>query len=164
MKKAGLILVLFLAGCGGSLSDEQRKHMREEMELHKIVRVTEIEITEAAFTKGREIIKLLEQIKGDSTRLDSLLNSNRGAIRYVRPGASNAKALEKQLIDAYLAAGSGALQDNVQEVRNAEGGYDTLLYTKPVTTRLADGSDRLEGIWNIVLPKKPIILDIGRKK
>lgn len=164
MKISAIILFFILAGCGGSLSDEQRKQVREQMELHKIMRVTEVEITEAAFAKGRETIKIIERFKDDSIRLDSVLKINEGRIRYIQPGKSNALALEQQLIDAYLADESGALQDNVQKLRNAEGDFDSLLYTKPVITKLSDGSEQLDGVWNIWLPKKQLILDIGKKK
>jgi hypothetical protein len=164
MKIPAIILIFILAGCGGSLSDEQRKQMHKQMDLHKIMRVTEVEITEAAFAKGRETINILERFKNDPIKLDSVLKINEGRIRYIQPGKSNARALEQQLIDAYLAQESGALQDNVQKLRNAEGDFDSLLYTKPVIIKLPDGSEQLDGVWNIWLPKKQLILDIGKKK
>jgi hypothetical protein len=164
MKKPAIILLFLLTGCGGTLSDEQRKQMREQMELHKIVRVTEIEITEAAFEQGRETMKILESFNGESSKTDSFLRANKGAIHFVVPGASNARALEQQLIDAYLADESGAVQDNVQELRNGDGTYDTLLYTKPVTVKMPDGSEQLNGIWNIWIPKKQLVLEIGKRK
>jgi hypothetical protein len=164
MNKSVIILLFLIAGCGGKLSDEQRRQMREQMELHKIVRVTEIEITEAAFEKGRETMKIMDGFRGDPAKTDSFLRRNQGAIHFIVPGASNARALEQQLVDAYLADESGIDQDNVQELRNADGSYDTLLYTKPVTTKMADGSEQLNGIWNIWLSKKELVLELGRKK
>jgi len=159
-----LIVLFIFAGCGGSLSDEQRKQMKEKMEMNKIVRVTEVEITEAAFAEGREIIKAIEDFKGDSAKLDSFLRINVGRVRFIQPGRSNARALEQQLVDAYLADESGLQQDNVQKVRNDQGDFDSLLYTKPVTKKMPDGSEQLEGVWNIWLPKKELVLEIGRNR
>lgn len=158
-----LLALLVAAGCGGSLSDEQRKALREKMEENKIVRVTEGEITEAAYARGRSLVQALDSLANDPAQLQAFLNNRPEKIRYIRPDASNARALEKQLIDAYLADTSGSFQDNVQKVRNASGDFDSLLYTKPVTTRLPDGSDRLEGVWNIWLPRKMLILNMGKQ-
>lgn len=164
MKLSAVILVFILVGCGGSLSDEQRKQMREKMEMNRIVRVTDAEIMEAAFAEGRSIVAILDNLKPDAARLDSFVEINGGRIRFVEPGASNARALEQQLIEAYLADESGSMQDNVQEKRNAQGDYDSLLYTRPVTKKRSDGSEQLEGVWNIWLSKKELILGIGKNK
>lgn len=164
MKTTVLLGFLILFGCGGSLSDEQRKQMREKMEMNRIVRVTEVEITEAAFAEGRGIIKTLEGLKGDSAKLDSFLEINNGRIRFIQPGQTNARELEQQLIEAYLADESGSQQDNVQKARNHSGDFDSLLYTKPVTKKLGDGTEQLEGVWNIWLPKRELVLEIGKNK
>jgi hypothetical protein len=162
MRYRFIILSLILAGCGGTLSDEQRKKMREQMELREIRKVTDAEITEAAFAKGRQILSLLDNFQGDSTRIDSLITAENGRVRWLVPGTSNALALEQQLIDAYVAGASGGIQDNVQKIRNTEGESDSLLYTKPVVIR-ADGVERLEGVWNIWLSKKQLILSMDKK-
>jgi hypothetical protein len=158
-----IIPVLVFLGCSGSLSDEQRKRMHEQMDLHKIKRVTENEINEAAFAKGRETVKLLEAFQGDSARIDSLIKTEKGKIRWIVPGASNARELERQLMDAYINAASGSLQDNVQKIRHAEGESDSLLYTKPVVSKMTDGANKLEGVWNIWLSKKQLILSMNKK-
>ena len=163
MKFSPFILLIIIA-CGGSLSDEQRKQMRENMEMNKIMKITEVEITEAAFAEGRDIMKTLERFSSDSAKLDSFLKINEGKVRFVQPGTSNARLLEQQLVDAYIADESGSLQDNVQKVRNDDGDFDTLLYSKPVVRKLPDGSEQLEGVWNIWLPKKELVLGIGKKK
>jgi hypothetical protein len=152
-----------LGACGGSLSDEQRKKMREQMELHEIKKVTDAEITEAAFIKGRDIVKTLENFHGDSVRIDSLITSEQGKVRWLVPGKDNALEIEQQLIDAYIAAESGEQQDNVQRVRNAEGESDSILYTKPVVSKLPNGTERLEGVWNVWLSKKQLILSMDKK-
>lgn len=158
----GACLVLF--SCGGSLSDEQRKRMHEKMEANKIVRVTEVEIMEAAFAEGRETVLKLDSLSADSSALASFLNQHEGRIHFLKPGQSETHMLEKQLIDAYLNDPSGAFQDNVQELRNNQGNFDTLLYTKPVTKKLADGRDELVGVWNIWLPKKELVVGISRER
>lgn len=165
MKKLLMLIVFALMfACGGSLSDEQRKEMKEKMEENKIVRVTDVEITEAAFSTGREIVAKLDSLASDSSILNSFLKQKEGSIHFLKPGGSDRHILEKQLIDAYLADPSGAFQDNVQEVRNEDGGADTLLYTKPVTRKLADGREELLGVWNIWLSKRELVVGISKKR
>jgi hypothetical protein len=163
MKYRLVIVSVVLCACGGSLSDEQRKSMREQMELHEIKRVTDAEITEAAFAKGRELTNILFSFGKDSTRIDSLTKAEKGSIHWVVPGTSNALALEQQMIEAYIAAENGALLDDVQKIRNASGESDSILYTKPVVTKLPDGRDKLEGVWNIWLSRKQLILSMDKK-
>jgi hypothetical protein len=157
-----VIIALVFGACGGSLSDEQRQKMREQMELREIRRVTDAEITEAAFSRGRELIKTIEEMEGDSNRIASFIKAENGRIKWIEPGTSSALALEQQLIDAYIAAETGSLQDNVQKIRNTEGDSDSILYTKPVVTKLPDGADKLEGIWNIWLSRKQLILSMDK--
>lgn len=153
-----------MLACGGSLSDEQRKEMKQKMEENRIVRVTEVEITEAAFSMGRQTVAKLDSLASDSSSLESFLEKKGNRIHFLKPGGPDMHILEKQLIDAYLSDPSGAFQDNVQEVRNEDGGADTLLYTKPVTKKLADGREELLGVWNIWLSKKELVVEISRKR
>ena len=159
-----IVIVLFLFGCGGNLTDEQRRQMRENMEMNKVIRVTDLEITEGALSKGRSLIGILEGFQSDSVRVDSFLKTEDGRIRFIRPGQSDVQGLERQLLEAYAVDASGALQDNVQAKRDAKGGYDSLLYTKPVAKKVAGGSEQLVGVWSIWLPKKEVILELTRKK
>lgn len=156
-------LCLLIIACGGSLPDEQRKAMRERIEANKIVRVTDAELTEAAFEQGRNTVRMLDSIDSDSSKLKAYLSERKG-IRFVAPGSADALMLEQQLIDAYLSDPSGTFTDNVQKVRNEKGDFDTLLYTKPITKKLADGREELIGVWNIWLPKKELVLEIGRRQ
>jgi len=162
MKTATVLLALILFGCGGSLTEEQRRQMHEKMELNKIVHVTEVQIMEEAYAEGRKLMEILDSLKKDSTQLKLFLKRNEGKIHYIQPGNATARGLEQQLVDAYLADETGALQDNVQEKRNPQGGYDSLLYTKPITVEIPGGGERLEGIWNIWLSKKELVLEIGK--
>jgi hypothetical protein len=162
-KNVLLILACVCVACEGKLTDEQRKKMKEQMELHEIRRVTDTEITEAAYTRGRQIVTLIEQVWSDSARLDSLISTHGGRLRWIVPGKSNAHELEQQLVEAYLADESGGMNDNVQEIRKGMEKSDSILYTKPVVTQLPDGSERLEGIWNIWLSRKQLILAMDKK-
>ncbi len=165
MKKLFWIGLIALTACGGSLSDEQRKKMREEMELHEIKRVTEVEITEAAYAQGRAVMAALEKIGQNNASIDSLGRATGTTIKWVKVGAANALEIEQQLIDAYITgAADGTLQDNIQKIRHGDDEGDSLLYTKPVVTELPDGSVQVEGTWSILLSKKELILSMGKKK
>lgn len=155
---------MILFSCGGSLSDKQRREIREKMDMNKIVHITEAEITGAAFAKGRSIVEKLDSLKADSAVLDSFLTANRDRIHYVRPGEPNVRGLEQQLLEAYMADPTGVMEDNVQEKRDGNGDYDSLLYTEPVTKQTPDGNEALQGIWNIWLSKKELVLQIGKNK
>jgi hypothetical protein len=138
--------------------------MREKMEENKIIRVTEVEITEAAFAEGRALVHKLDSLGSDSAEVERFIKDQNAEISFLVPGETSGHLLEQQLIDAYLADPTGSFQDNVQKVRNAQGDFDTLLYTKPLTKRRSDGSDELIGVWNIRLPKKELVRAIGRTK
>src|SRR5688500_14574862 len=120
MRHLSFVLSFILLSCGGSLSDEQRKEMRQRMEENKILRVTEAEITEAAFAEGRQTVAKLDSLRTDSSMLKSFIDEHQATIRFVTPESSHSHLLEKQLIDAYLADPSGTFHDNVQKVRNSQ--------------------------------------------
>lgn len=158
MKWSPIILLLFILSCTGSLTEEQRKAVKEDMERHEIKKVSDAQLTEAAFAKGREITAQLEEAKTDSLKKDSIVTSNVGKIRWLVPGAPNAMDIEQQLIDAYIASASGGAQDNVQKIRRSDGTQsDSLLYSKPVILKQKDGTDVLSGVWNIWLSRKELI-------
>jgi len=158
-------IALLACACGGSLTDEQRKKMREEMELHKIRKITEAEITEAAYAKGRALIGILEHAENNNPKIDSLAAASGTRIRWIAPGKSTAEGVEQQLIESYIAgAESGSLQDNLQKIRNAEGETDSLLFTRPVVKNLPDGAVKVEGTWNVTMSQKQVILEMTPKK
>jgi hypothetical protein len=158
MNKVAPILMIILIGCGGSLSDDQRKRIKEDMQQHQIVKVTDAEITEAAFAKGRQIMKGLNT-KGDNAKMmDSLSKINHATIKFLVPGAANALEIENQLIEAYLASDvNGGMESNVQRL-----GADSLLYTQPLTEKMKDGAETVKGIWSIRLSKKDLILGMRK--
>jgi hypothetical protein len=150
-----IILILTL-GCGGSLNEEQRKQMREARELNSIKKVSDVEIQEAAFQLGREVMELVEAGRNE----DSLEVSRKVDIRWLEAGSTGGSEIEQQVIDAYLTSlmlGT-ELVDNVQRL-----GTDSLLYTKPVVVDLPEGAVEVKGTWNIRMSKKQVVLSIGKK-
>lgn len=149
--------MLFLSACGGSLSDEQRKRMREASEQQAIVKVTEAEILEAAFAKGRSVMSRLKDNKPDTNKVST---EEVVRIHWLVPGKAHGLEIEQQLIDAYLnSLMSGTpMQDNIQKI-----GEDSLLYTNPVVITRADSSIEIKGTWNIWMSKRDLILAMGKK-
>lgn len=130
--------------------------MREARELKSIKKVSEAEITEAAFARGREIMKDVVRFP---KAIDSLEAVHQVRISWLTPGMSGGTEVEQQLIDAYLnSILSGApVSDNVQRL-----GEDSLLYSKPVTRELPDGTVSADGVWNISLSRKQLVLGIEK--
>lgn len=158
-----LWLTLFLMACGGSLSDEQRKKLHEGMEQQKIVQVTDSEVMTAALGQGQTVFQALEKVKFNPSKVDSVAQQYKAKIRWIKPGSANAGVIEQQLIEAYISAiATGSLQENIQKIRKEEGSdYDSVVYSKPIVTPMPDGVENLEGVWNIYLSKKQVILTIG---
>ncbi len=151
-----ILLVLSLFACGGSLTDEQRKRMLEASELQAIVKVTDAEITEAAFAKGRTVMEGLTS----PSELDSLEKVAAVKIHWLEPGAAHGLEIEQQLIDAYINSviEGTSLQDNVQKI-----GTDSMLYTKAIILTRPDSSVEVKGTWNIWMSKKQLILSMNKK-
>ena len=157
MKKLLVISFMILTACGGSLSDEQRKQMREASEQEAIVKVTEAEIMDAAFTKGRSVVNRLKESNPDTSKVS---REEIVRIHWLAPGEAHSLEIEQQLIDAYLNSmlTGTPLQDNVQKI-----GEDSLLYTNPVVLTRADSSIEIKGTWNIWMSKRELILAMGKK-
>jgi hypothetical protein len=166
MKKLIILSVTILMACGGSLSEEQRKKLREGMEEQKIVKLSDAEITALSLDRGRTVFQELEQVKFEKSKIDSIAKANNVKISWIVPGTKNAKVLEQQLIEAYITAlVNGSLEENIQKIYNTETppDYDSLLYSKPVVAPMPDGVENLEGVWNIYLSRKEVILSSGKK-
>ncbi|HET9054016.1 MAG TPA: hypothetical protein VFM90_07580 [Cyclobacteriaceae bacterium] len=158
MKRTGVfLLVAIVTACGGSLSDEQRRQMREASEQQEIVKVTEVEIMEAAFAKGRSVMSRLRQDNPDTSRVST---EEAVAINWLAPGETYGLDIEQQLIEAYLNSllTGTPLQDNIQKI-----GEDSLLYTNPVVITRADSSIEIKGTWNIWISKRDLVLAMGKK-
>lgn len=159
MRKFGLVLMIVgILSCGGTLTEEQRKKMHEAAEQQAIVKISDAEIIDAAFAKGRSVL-------GDLSpkTADSLAKTQNIDIHWLAVGSKTNSAMEQQLLDAYLdayinSAISGApMRDNVQKI-----GQDSVLYTSVVVLTRPDSTIEVKGTWNIWMSKKQLIL--GMKK
>lgn len=137
--------------CGGGLTDEQRKKIKNEMETSQIKRISEAEVVEEVLAKGRGLTKLLESKLSE----DSLERAEGVRIQWLIPGTKNATDMENKLIEAYLMQLSGGTVDNVQKI-----GTDTLLYTIPIADKQADSTTVIRGIWSIYFTRKQLILGL----
>ncbi len=159
MKSGWIIVLILVSSCGGSLSEDQRKKLRENMEAGEIKKVTDAELTEAAFAYGRSIITILEakdKSLGNLNLVDSLENVYEVKIAPLVPGDSLLLEIENQIIEAYTSgAGQVQLNDDLQKL-----GADSMLYTKPILRERPDGSVEFVKAVGIHMPKKSIILSI----
>lgn len=158
-------LTLFFS-CGGSLSDEQRKKFKEGMEQQKIVKVSDAKIMTTAMERGQAISKALQQVQFRKAGIDSIEQHYKVNIRWVVPGTTNALAIEQELIDAYInGLVTGATHDNLQKLWTTpqKNEYDSLVYTQPKLTKRADGVEALEGIWNVYMAKKDVVLSFAKQ-
>jgi hypothetical protein len=153
------IVFLLATSCGGTLSEEQRRKVRENMEANEIRKVTDAELTEASFAYGRAITEQLEAAEpalGNQRLSDSLQQIYHVRIVPLHPGDSLLLEIESQLIEAYTSgAGKVQLNDDVQKL-----GADSMLYTKPILREKPDGSVEFVQALGIHMPKKHIILAI----
>jgi hypothetical protein len=156
MKKLYFIFLISAIACTGSLTEEQRKKMKEASEQQSIVKVTEAEITEAAFATGRSVMGELTDIP----TVDSVGEKSGAKIHWLQPGSVHGLEIERQLIDAYINSviEGNPLQDNVQKI-----GVDSMLYTKAIVVTRPDGSVEVKGTWNIWMSKKQLILSMKKK-
>jgi hypothetical protein len=166
MKYLPVLFILILFACGGNLSDEQRRKIKEGLELQKIVKVSEAEIMSDALLKGQEVFQILEN-KNFNVNTDSLSKNQNVVIRFISPGVTNARLVEQELIDAYI---NGIVTndhpENVQKIWTSEKkeDYDSLLYTRPQIMIREDGVEELKGIWSIYISRKDVVLNISKRK
>jgi len=136
------------------------------MDKQKIVKLSDSEIMSASLDQGRAIFSALEKQNFNSLQVDSLAKKYEVKIRWITPGSNDALEVENQLIEAcVVGAETGSIQDNVQELRDPNtADYDSLLYSRPVVTPMADGAVNVEGVWNIYIAKKNIVLAAAQKQ
>lgn len=153
------LFFLFIAGCQGSLTQEQKREMRDGMKANEIIKISEAEIIEAAFQYGRTISdEVLQNPElGNQRYIVMLQEKYHVKIFPLAQGDSLLMEIEKQLIDAYTSATNIDLTDNIQKI-----GKDSLLYTLPIMDTLKDGSFNFKYALGIRMPKKDIILSIPR--
>src|SRR5258706_3555936 len=159
MRAIVVFSLLVLCACGGSLSSEQRKKIRANMEAKSIKKISEAELTEAAFAYGRSLTKIIEaRDKSLHNRkfLDSLEKIYGIQIFAMKSTDSLLRGVEKKIIEAYTSGGDlSGIGDNLQNM-----GADSLLYTKPLMMESADGSLEFSKALAIRIPKKQVILSI----
>jgi len=157
MKTIILATFFVLWACGGTLTDEQRKKLKEGMELNAIKKVSDAQLTEAAFEMGRSLAAVLEKSSPiDKKLIDSLERRFKIKILRLQPGDAMLLEFEKQIVEAYTTGSDPIpLSDNVQRM-----GTDTLLYTKPVMKTLPGGSVQFDYAIGIHLPRKQVVLSI----
>jgi hypothetical protein len=168
MKKSVLICAIVLSACGGTISDEQRKKYKEGMEMEKIVHATDSDILAEALDKGHATFDALKATSFSVNKIDSIEKALNVRINFLVPGKNNALAIEQEMIEAYInsIALGGANQENLQKVwTDAEKkNYDSVMYSQPKLLVRPDGVEELQGIWNIFIAKRDIVLTIGRKQ
>lgn len=131
--------------------------MREASEQQAIIKVTDAEILEAAFAKGRSVMSLLKNNNPDTSKVAA---QEAVKIHWLGAGKAHGLEIEQQLIDAYMNSliSGTPLEDNVQKI-----GTDSLLYTNPAVITRADSSIEIRGTWNIWIAKKELILAMNKK-
>lgn len=158
MKFWFLATVLLLAGCGGSLSDEQRKKLRDRMKDDEIKHITEGELMAAAFDYGRAIDSILEKrdpAMVNRKLIDSLEQEFGVEISAIQPGDSMLLSIESKLIEAYAAGAGQPIADDVQKL-----GKDSILYTKPIMHERPDGTVEFMRALSIHMPVRSVVLSI----
>jgi hypothetical protein len=159
MRYTLIYALLFLSACGGNLSDEQRKKLKERSEEDRIQRVSEGELLEASFTYGRNIAAIIEKrdaALSNRQLIDSLESAFEVKIFALVPGDSLLREIESRIIEAYTsAAGQVTLADDVQKLS-----ADSMLYTKPILRDRPDGSVEFTSALGIRMPVRPIILSL----
>ncbi|MBN8576368.1 MAG: hypothetical protein J0L66_05465 [Cytophagales bacterium] len=153
--RALIFICIVLCSCTGTLTDEQRKKMKENMALGEIKKVTESEITDATLTRGRKIAVTIEsndRLLTNAAFIDSLAKAEGVEILALHQNQVGMRQIEKQLLEAY--AGSTGTE-NVQKM-----GPDSLLYTNPIFREHPDGSTEFLKAVAIRFTRKQIVLSI----
>jgi hypothetical protein len=159
MKYLLFISFIFLISCNGKLTDEQKRKIREEREESQIKKISDADITEAAFEYGRTITNIIEKRDkslSNKKLIDSLEKAFDVEIISMKTDDSTLRAVEKKVIEAYTSGGNSVtLSDNVQKM-----GKDSVLYTKPLMRELPDGSVEFTRALGLRISKRQIIRTI----
>lgn len=142
-----LIFILpLLISCNASLSDEQRKALKEELDQREIKKVNENEIFRKALQIGKSVISKL-----DTVGIDTLETEQEVLIKVVAPVDTLAlNPTEKKIFMAYqYAPDPSVVEDNVQKQ-----GLDTLIYSSV----LLDNGDSLQHVVLVKMARKKVVL------
>lgn len=151
--------MLGLSACQGSLSEEQRKKIKDEMDAGKIQRVTEAELINGGFSFGRSLTQVIE--KSDKYYvnrkiLDSIERKYDIRIFKLQENDSTLFEIERKILEAYLSGSTEVtLDDNIQITDT-----DSILYTKPILRTQPDGSLEFLYAIGIKAPKRTIVLTL----
>jgi len=140
-----MLSVFLLSACGGGLSDEQRKSLKEEMEAREIKKVAEEDIVAETFRQGKKVLKY-HQAGNDSVAKEIGAN-----IYMLSKDDSVSNKIDWELIEAYkysLTHG-GPLADNVQRDK------EEMIYTMPYLE-----NEEFKGMYVVRIPRKKIILSL----
>ena len=125
------------------------------MEAKSIKKISDADLTEAALAYAQAITKVIEsKNRTDQSFLDSLNTVYDVQIIFMKSGDLGLRAVERQVIEAYSFA-SASTSDNLQKMGN-----DSLLYTKPIMKKRADGSLEFVKTLALRIHKKAVILSI----
>ncbi len=158
MKYSIVLIVAVLVSCTGSLSDSQKKRIKESMEQGQIKKVSEAQVTEAAFAYGRKVADIVNKSDknlASMTLLDSLSQAYEVEILSLQPDNQNMRSVERQLLEAYMSGGASV--DNIQKM-----GTDSLLYTMPIVGEKPDGSTEFLKALGIRMTRKQVVLSIKK--
>ena len=156
MKYIIVLIAFTISACTGSLSDQQRKRIKESMEQGEIKKVSEAQVTDAAFNYGRYVASILEKRDSsltDTGLLDSLSETFQIEIISLQADNQNLRSVERQIMEAYMEG--NASNDNIQKM-----GSDSILYTKPFLLENPDGSTKFLKALGIRMTRKQIVLSI----
>lgn len=138
-----LLMLLILVGCGGSLSEKQRKAFKEEMKDREIKKLSEEEIYKQALDDGQSLMTQLE----NGLTVEQAMKKCGCGISFIENENQDLTIIEKELFEAYQYNPKGT--DNIQKED------DWLIYSKPVVE-----GDSLIGVWFIKFPKKGIVKEL----
>lgn len=157
MKFLPVVLIVISMGCGGSLSSEQRKQIRDKMEAGAIKKISEADLTEAGLTYSRNIVEIINSSSNQSRLfLDSLEKHYSVEIIFMHPDDAGLRGVERKIMEAYASTvGSVDPGDNLQKMGN-----DSLLYTKAIMKERPDGALVFIQALGVRMTKKTIVLSI----
>ena len=158
MKKV-IILVLVCLGCGGTLTDEQRKKLHDGMSTQDIKRVSDADLQEAALVYAKSVlvdVEKTDKFLNQKTRIDSIAVARNVKIYSLIPDDAALREIEKKLVEAYISgADAGQAVDNLQKI-----GTDSLLFTRPVFKDRPDGSQQFSHAIGIKMDIKTVVLSM----
>jgi len=151
------LLFVLVCACGGKLTQEERAKLHEGMASQDIRRVTDAELMGAALSLGGEIIRDVEQTDKfllNKEKIDSLAAARSVVIYSLRSDSAPLGEIEKQLVEAYVAAAAtGTAGDNLQKL-----GADSVLFTRPVFRLHPDGSQEFSHAIGLRMSTRTIVL------